>query len=37
MMKVLMTRAGVLMECVECSRQFSSDDPELEAGHDCES
>lgn len=33
---MIFTRAGLIMECVECEQRFEADSPELEAGHDCE-
>lgn len=33
--KLILTRAGFIYECMECGNQFV-DDGEVEAGHDCE-
>lgn len=35
-MKVLITRAGILFECVECGQRFEADSPDIQFGHDCE-
>jgi hypothetical protein len=34
MMKMILTRAGIIGECVECQKRFSAD--EMGYGHDCE-
>ena len=36
LMRMIFTRAGLILECVECGQRFAADSPELEAGHDCE-